>query len=66
MQTLDFCWLFDIMKGIENIWEEGKSDNKEDISRIYCGCDRSQYDNWLWSWHKNRDSGRHGSRKNDS
>lgn len=29
MQTLDFCWLSDIMKGIENIWEEEKVKTKK-------------------------------------
>ena len=29
MQTLDFCWLSDIMKGIENIREEEKVKTKK-------------------------------------
>ena len=29
MQTLDFCWLSDIMKGIENIQEEEKVKTKK-------------------------------------
>ncbi len=36
-----------------------KSENEEGTGRIYCGCDRSQYDNWLWVWCENRDSGKH-------
>ena len=34
MQTLDFCWLSDIMKGIENIWEEEKVKTKKVLAGI--------------------------------
>lgn len=34
MQTLDFCWLSDIMKGIENIWEEEKVKMKKVLAGI--------------------------------
>ena len=34
MQTLDFCWLSDIMKGIENIREEEKVKTKKVLAGI--------------------------------
>ena len=34
MLTLDFCWLSDIMKGIENIWEEEKVKTKKVLAGI--------------------------------
>ena len=40
------------------------SENEEGTGRNYCGCDRSQHDNWLWGWCENRDSGKHRSRDN--
>lgn len=64
MQTLDFCWLSDIMKGIENIWEEEKVKTKKVLAGITAAAIAAQHGNWLWGWCENRDSGKHRSRDN--